>query len=140
MEYRRFGNTLIARIDKGEEITEKAREISLKENIKLASVQALGAVGDFTAGVFKTKEKKYISNSFSGDFEIVSLHGTVNTMDGEFYCHLHMSVGNEKGEVFGGHLNRAVVSATCEMVINVIEGNVDREFNEEIGLNLFKFM
>lgn len=140
MEYRRFGNTLIARIDKGEEITEKVREISLKENIKLASVQALGAVGDFTAGVFKTKEKKYISNSFSGDFEIVSLHGTVNTMDGEFYCHLHMSAGNEKGEVFGGHLNRAVVSATCEMVINVIEGNVDREFNEEIGLNLFKFM
>lgn len=140
MEYRRFGNTIIARIDKGEEITERVREISLKENIKLASVQALGAVGDFTVGVFKTKEKKYVSNSFSGDFEIVSLHGTINTMDREFYCHLHMSAGNEKGEVFGGHLNSAVVSATCEMVINVIEGNVDREFNEEIGLNLFKFM
>ena len=38
-------------------------------------------------------------------------------MDGEYYAHLHMSVGNEKGEVFGEHLNRAVVSATCGMVV-----------------------
>ena len=43
-----------------------------------------------------------------------------------------MSVGNEKGEVFGGHLNRAVVSATCEMVITVIDGKVDRVYDEEI--------
>ena len=60
-------------------------------------------------------------------------------MNGEFYSHIHMSAGNDKGEVFGGHLNRAIVSATCEMVINIIDGTVDREFNENIGLNLFKF-
>lgn len=50
-----------------------------------------------------------------------------------------MSVGNEKGEAFGGHLNRAVVSATCEMVITVIDGKVDRVYDEETGLNVFKF-
>ncbi len=41
--------------------------------------------------------------------------------------------------MFGGHLNKAVVSATCEMVISLIDGIVDRRFDEEIGLNLFKF-
>lgn len=139
MEYRKFNNTIIARIDKGEEILEKVKEIALKEQIKLASVSALGAVNDFTVGVFKTDEKQYKSNDFKGYFEIVSLTGTINTMDGEFYTHVHMSAGNDKGEVFGGHLNRAVVSATCEMVINVIDGMVDRAFSEEIGLNLFRF-
>lgn len=139
MNYKRFGNTVIAKIEKGEEILSKVKEIALKENIKLAGVQAIGAVNRFKTGVFKTKEKKYIANEFEGDFEIVSLNGTINTMNGEFYCHLHMSAGNEKGEVFGGHLNEAFVSATCEMVITVIDGEVDRCYDEEIGLNLFKF-
>ena len=139
MEYRRFNNTIVCRIDRGEEIIEKIKEIALKEKIKLANINALGATNEFTVGVFKTDEKKYYSNEFRGDFEIVSLTGTINTMNGEFYTHIHMSAGNEKGEVFGGHLNRAIVSATCEMVINIIDGVVDREFNDEIGLNLFKF-
>ena len=140
MEYRKFDSTIIARIDKGEEILEKVKEIALKENIKLASISALGAVNDFTVGVFKTDEKKYYSNSFQGYFEITSLTGTINTMNGEFYTHIHMSAGNDKGEVFGGHLNKAIVSATCEMVINIIDGNIDRYFDEKIGLNLFKFL
>lgn len=139
MEYKRFGNTIIARIDKGEEILEQVKEIALKEQIKLASVQALGAIHRFTVGVFKTEEKKYLANEFKGCFEIVSLTGTINTMDNEFYCHLHLSAGNEKGEVFGGHLNAAIVSATCEMVINIIDGRVDRFYDEQTGLNLFKF-
>nr|WP_315024384.1 DNA-binding protein [uncultured Aminipila sp.] len=139
MEYRRFNTTIVARIDKGEEILETIKEIAIKENIKLANLNALGAVGEFTVGVLKTKEKKYYSNDFSGDFEIVSLTGTINTMNNEFYSHLHMSAGDADGRVFGGHLNRAVVSATCELIINIIDGKVDRIFNEEVGLNLFNF-
>lgn len=139
MEYRRFNDTIAARIDKGEEITAQVREIARRENIRLASVRAIGAVNEFTVGVFKTDKKEYLANEFKGSFEIVSLTGTINTMNGEFYAHLHFSAGNERGEVFGGHLNRAVVSATCEMIIEVIDGNVDRYFDEEIGLNLFKF-
>ena len=140
MEYRRFGDTVVARIDKGEEIVERVMELVSRERIALASVRALGAVNRFTAGVFKTEEKEYLSNEFQGSFEIVSLTGTVNTMEGRPYCHLHISAGNEKGEVFGGHLNRAEVSATCELVMQVIDGQVDRRFDPDIGLNLFKFL
>jgi uncharacterized protein len=138
MKYKRFGNTIVVRIDRGEEILDKIRELALKENIKLASVTALGATNDFTVGVFNTSGKKYYSNEFKGAFEIVSLTGTINTMDGQFYTHIHMSAGNEKGEVFGGHLNRAVISATCEMIVTVIDGEVDRYHDEDVGLNLFK--
>ena len=139
MEYKRFDKDIVVRIDKGEEILEKIKEVVIRENIKLATVTALGATNEFTVGVFKTEEKKYYSNSFQGDFEIVSLTGSINTMNDEFYTHIHMSAGDEKGNVFGGHLNKAIVSATCEMFIHVIEGKVDRELSQDIGLNLFKF-
>ena len=139
MEYRKFDNTYIVRMDPGEEILEQVKVLALREHIQLASIQALGAVNDCTVGVFKTDEKKYYANSFQGSYEIVSLTGTINTMDGEFYCHLHMSAGNDQGHVVGGHLNRAVISATCEMVVTVIPGSVDRAFSPAVGLNLFKF-
>lgn len=140
MNYRRIGDRIVARIDKGEEIHEQLKAIALQENIRLAEISALGAVDDFTVGVYKVAEKKYYANSFQGPFEIVSLTGTITTMNGEYYAHLHMSAGDEKGKVFGGHLNRAMVSATCEMVISILDGTVERCYDSEVGLNLFEFI
>ena len=139
MDYRRFGKTIVMRIDRGEEVLTQLKAMALKEDIRLASVRALGATNDFTVGVFKTDEKKYYANHFTGDFEIVSLTGTISTMNGEYYAHLHMSAGDEQGRVFGGHLNEAIISATCEMVVEVIDGRVERFRDENVGLNLFKF-
>ena len=138
MKYQRFEQTIIVRMDKGEDIVEQVKNVALKEKIKLASISALGAINEFTVGVFKTKEKKYYANEFKGDFEIVSLTGTINTMNDGYYSHMHLSAGNDQGQVFGGHLNKAIVSATCEMVIQIINGEVDRYFDEEVGLNLLK--
>ena len=139
MDYRRFGKTIVMRIDKGEEVLTQLKAMALTENIQLASVRALGATNDFTVGVFKVDEKKYYANHFTGNFEIVSLTGTISTMNGDYYAHLHMSAGDEQGRVFGGHLNEAIISATCEMVVEVIDGCVERARDEEVGLNLFRF-
>ena len=139
MEYKRFQNRIVARIDRGEEIQAQLKEIALREGIRLAEISALGAVNDFTVGVFKTDERKYYANHFTGAFEIVSLTGTITTQDGAYYAHLHISAGNDRGEVFGGHLNEAIVSATCEMVVTVIDGTVERAFDADVGLNLMRF-
>lgn len=139
MQYRRFGNEIFVRMDSGEEILSQVKELAEKEKIKLAKVSALGAVSSFVVGAYKIAEKEYRVNKFSGDFEIVSLTGTITTMDGEYYCHLHMSAGDSEGNVFGGHLNRAEISATCEMVITVIEGSTGRKKDEKTGLNLLVF-
>lgn len=139
MEYGRFGDTVLLRIDRGEEIIEMVKRVAEKERIRLASVEALGAVDDFTVGVYDVAAKRYDSKTFTGAFEIVSLVGTITEKDGAFYQHLHMSAGNRDCEVFGGHLNRAVVSVTCEMVIRVLSGAVDRAPDPETGINLIRF-
>lgn len=139
MEYRKVDHNYLIRMDSGEEIITQLYELVEKEHIRLASVSALGAINDFTVGVFHVDTKAYTSNRFQGEFEIVSLTGTITEMDGKPYLHLHMSAGDEKGHVFGGHLNRAVISATCEMVLHEMDGVVERQYNEAIGLNLFSF-
>ena len=140
MQYARFDNMIAARIDRGEEILEELKKIALAEDIRLAHISALGAVGDFTVGVFHTAEKQYHANRFTGDWEIVSLVGNITRMDGEYYAHLHMSAGGADGSVVGGHLNRALVSATCEMFITILDGTVERRFDGDTGLNLFEFI
>ena len=139
MEYKRIGNTIIVRFDKGEEIVEGVKDLALKEKIKLASVSALGAADYFAAGVYSVPEQKYYKNEFNGVYEITNITGTINTMDGEFYSHLHITCADQRGACFGGHLNAARVSATCEMVIAVLEGTVDRFHDADTGLNLFRF-
>ena len=139
MDYKRFGNTIYLRLDPKEEILEEIGKVAKKENIRLAQVTGLGAINDFTAGVYNTVTKEYHSIQFQGAFEIVSLTGTVTRKDGDVYLHLHIAAGDEEGHVHGGHLNRAIISATAEIQIQMIDGEIGREFSEEIGLNLFKF-
>lgn len=139
MEYRRFGDTLVVRLDPGEEIVEQLLAVAAQEKIHLAEINGLGAVREFTAGVFRLAEKQFQGNEFRGEFEIVSLTGTLTEQDGKPYAHLHMSAGDREGRVFGGHLSRAVISATGEVVVRVLDGCVGRRFDQEIGLNLFDF-
>lgn len=139
MEYKRYGNKIIARLDKNEEVVTTLTELCARESVCLASVNAIGAVSKATIGNYNTVEKKYYSKEVTGIFEIASLSGTVSTMDGKTYLHLHCVLADETYQTVGGHLNSAIVSATCEIVIDVIDGQVNRQFSEEIGLNLFKF-
>ena len=139
MDYKRFDDTIRVRMDRGEEILEQVKAVALKEQVTLASVQALGAINDFTVGVYNVAEKKYYANDFKGSFEIVSLTGTIDTMAGKPYSHFHIAVGDEQGTAHGGHLNEAIISATAEIVITKLAGSVDRRKSEETGLNIWKF-
>ena len=141
MEYRNFGSALVARLDKGEEIMEQLRALCQKEKITLASLQAIGATDDLTLGIFNVNTKEYKTLRFNDkSYEILSLNGTVTTKDGEFYPHLHISIADEKGNAFGGHFVSANISVTMEMVIRPIDGTVERQFNEDIGINTLHFI
>lgn len=139
MDYKRFDNKIVARFDRGEEVHEALKNLALKEDIKLASITAIGATDDFTIGVYKVDDKSYTEKNFKGIFEILGITGTITTKEGNYYPHLHISVADDEGRGFGGHLIRANISVTCEMVIDIIDGKVERKMDDEIGINLFKF-
>lgn len=139
MIHKRFGNTVVVRLDPGEEILEQMEIAARAEQIKLGSVSAIGAVNDFTVGFYDVAAQQYFKHRFTGAYEIVSLIGNISTMQGEYYAHLHMSAADGEGRTLGGHLNRAVISVTCEMFITVLDGEIDRIKDEQTGINIFYF-
>ena len=139
MDYRRFGGKIIVRLDKGEEIIETLKNLSVKENIKLGSVSGIGAVKNVELRYFDPDTKKYHDQSFEKSYEAAPISGNISRMSGEVYLHVHASLGGDDFTSVAGHLRSARVSATFEAVIDIIGGEVDRLFSEEIGLNLLKF-
>lgn len=139
MEYKRIDNTIIARIDRGESIVEKIQKIATAESIKTAQVSGIGAASHLEIGCYQVSEKQYIKHVCDGDFEITSLLGNISQKDGEFYLHLHINAADEKGTAYAGHFNEGIIGGTCELFINIIDTTVERQYDDETGLNVFKF-
>jgi len=136
MKLKKFGNKWVVRIDKGEEIVETLKQLCKKNKIKLGSVSGVGGIERVTVGSFKAKTKEYFSQELTGDYEITNLIGNISTMKGKIYLHLHITISDSNNNAFGGHLNSAIISTTGEIIIEEIEGEIEREFNEEVKLNL----
>ena len=83
MEYRKFNENYVVRLNKGEEVITCLKELCEKEDIKLAEITGLGASELVEIGVFNVKTKEYNTKTFEGMFEITSLVGNVTRKDKE---------------------------------------------------------
>lgn len=139
MDYRRFGNTYLVRMDVGEEIVEELKSLCRNENIRLAQVDAIGAVRQAVIGVYNLEEQAYHREDLECLMEIAGLQGSVTRMNGEVYPHLHVTLAGQDNKVHAGHVIGLIVGATCEMFVRVLDGEVSRERDEEIGINIIRF-
>ena len=139
MQYKCFDGTWMLRIDAGEEITQCLLSLCEKENIRLAEISAIGAVDHAVIGVYDLQSQSYCRQELTGFMEIASLLGSVTAMDGKPYIHLHASLADQQHRVYAGHVIELRVGATCEMFVRTIPGEVRREKDEKLGINLWEF-
>ena len=142
MKYKRFGEDIAVRLEVGEEVVASLAEIAEREGVTFAEVSGIGAADEFDVSVYDVKAKVYFDNTFREPLEITSLSGTVTEMNGAPYVHIHATAcrrdGTAVGTAVGGHLKRAVISATCELVLHTVYGRVPRFYDERTGLNLME--
>ncbi|NOR17859.1 DUF296 domain-containing protein [candidate division WOR-3 bacterium] len=138
MDYKKIGEKVFVRIDSGEEIVETLTQVCKNLDITAGTITGIGATDKAIVGLFDVKTKKYHSKELVGDHEIAPVYGNISTMNNEVYLHLHVNLCNSEHKYFGGHLTSAVVSATFEAVIDIINGKIERAFDATTGLNILK--
>ena len=141
MDYRRFGNQIVLRVDRGEEVMASITELCEKENILLGSISGLGAADHLVMGLYDVVKQEFNETRLDIPLEISSIIGSITEMNGKPYLHVHITAADSKGQAYGGHLKEVRISGTAEIVITVIDGHVGREKDSitNTGLNLYKF-
>ena len=140
MKYIKDGKSYIVRIDRGEEILDKLNEFVKETDLKAATITGIGASSEVELGVYSVKKRKYSKYKYDGEFEILSLNGNITRDAGKPYIHLHIMISDGlaqgAGITVGGHLNKCIISGTCELRIDECENAYQRKIDDETGIKI----
>jgi len=136
MQYKRFATTYVIRLERGDEIVDRLRVFVEKEEITGGFFYGLGAVKNVSLGYFDVGKKEYKEKFFEQEFELTSMVGNVFFSGDKIIVHAHVTLAGEDFKVVAGHLNKATVTATIEIVFNPIEGKLSKKTDPITGLNL----
>lgn len=137
MKEKVIGNTIVLRLEIGEDIVGCIKDVCERRKITAAHISGIGALKRAVVGVFNMETKEYKSNKYNEFTELTNLCGNASVMNKETYIHLHATLASENGNAFGGHLNEGIIGATAEIFITVLDGVIERVHCEETGLNIF---
>ncbi len=129
---------LVGRLRRGDDLLEGLNAVCRGEDIRLGRVSALGAVERARVGFYDQTAREYRYLDIDRPTEILALVGNVSQKDGAPFVHAHVTLGDEEGRAFGGHLAPGTVVFACEFSITPMEGaELVRGFDEETGLPLW---
>lgn len=131
-------NSYILRFDKNENVFEQLTEFCKSRTIKAATFQGIGAAKEVVLSYYDLPSKKYKEKTFNENVEIVSLTGNLANFENQLIVHAHGVFAKRDLATIGGHINKIIISATCEIELKVLNSILLREFNDEIGLKLLK--
>jgi predicted DNA-binding protein with PD1-like motif len=123
---------ILSRIMPGEDLFASLKKISKDHGIEKGVI--LSAIGSLRNVVFRNVKmniempvKLENTNEIeeAGPFELLSLEGNLFPSDSEEepIVHLHVMLGSPSGSVKGGHLIKATVFTTTEIIIGKIVGS-----------------
>ena len=99
MEFQKFADTFVVRLDKGEEIIASLQALCEKEKIALGSVEGIGAADHAVIGLYDVGQREYHKTELNGPMEITSLLGSITQKDGAVYLHLHINLCNKEMQI-----------------------------------------
>ncbi|WP_456422485.1 PPC domain-containing DNA-binding protein [Thermococcus sp.] len=98
------GRVFLLRVPEGEDLLEFVNRFAERKKIETAIVKGIGSLRNPVVGYYSEEIKAYKRIELFGTFELLTLLGNISIKDGQPFAHLHATLGNANGDVFGGHL------------------------------------
>ncbi len=144
MEYRKYGDTVYIRMDRGDEIIGGVQEVCRREGIASAVYSGIGGCSEAQIQTFVPEEGAFETQTLRGMLELVSLTGSVNADEmGGYWYHTHAAFAYKEGDehrVAAGHVKSITVSYTAEIELRpVVGGFIGRKYDPETGTGFWDF-
>ncbi len=122
--------------DSGDECVALLEQFARDHRLSAAQITGIGAFQQVALGYFDWEQKSYLENRIDEQVEVVSLIGDVAEKDGEAKVHAHVVIAKRDGTAHGGHLLRATVRPTLELIINESPFHLAKKHDPQSGLAL----
>jgi uncharacterized protein len=120
----------------GDEAFSGLLEFAEKYHVTSAHFTAIGAVDGATLGWFDPQRKMYKKIPISGQHEVIGMSGDIALYQGKPVVHTHMLVGGPDGTTRGGHVLKAYVSPTLEVMVTVDPLTMQKRLDPATDLTL----
>ena len=129
--------TFVVVLSTGEEAMGELIAFAKSQNIAAAQLTAIGALSDAELAYFDWEKKDYQSIPVREQVEVASLIGDVASgPSGEPSLHIHLVLARRDGTALAGHLTRARVRPTLEVIIKESPAHLRKVHDPESGLAL----
>ena len=126
-------------LDLGEKIRETLTSFLEQERVEAGFLYGLGAVRQAEIAHYSLSARKYNTKIFDGEFEVTNITGNVALVDGKPFLHMHITLGDNNYQTFGGHLMEGIVAPTLELILTTSPVRITRTYDEISGLKLLNF-
>lgn len=123
-------------LDKDDEAAEQLSTFAAEQHLTAAGLTAVGACKEATLGYFDPEAMAYTDIPVAEQVEILSLLGDIASRAGQPVMHAHAVFGRHDGSTVGGHLKRAVVWPTLEVILTETPTHLAKQVDNETGLAL----
>jgi len=142
MQYKLINNdqqkTYAVILESDEEVMEQLIAFAKKEKVSISQFTAIGAFSETVVGFFDFSIKDYKKIPLKEQMEVLTLNGDITLFNDQYKIHAHVILGKEDGRAYGGHLLKATVHPTLEIILNESPAWLRRETDAETGLALIK--
>jgi uncharacterized protein len=121
----------------GEEVFGSLSDFAKRERISGAQLTAIGALSDAELKYFDWESRKYRTIPVREQVEVASLVGDVAlSPEGGPALHAHVVLGRRDGTALAGHLGRAHVRPTLEVMLTESPAHLHKRLDPDSGLAL----